>query len=101
MYLFRLSTWPNTAVTIMTCRRTASAAGEAIEEASIDASRDGGTSMAIFIVMLAVLIAAFVQVARGLTSLYGQLIKVFAAVTSVLLSLVLIAGVSVALLIRR
>jgi hypothetical protein len=60
-----------------------------------------GTGMLIVIVVLVVLIAAIGRVAREVASLYSQILKVLAAVTSVLLSIVFIAGVSVALLVRR
>jgi hypothetical protein len=58
------------------------------------------STAAIVIVILAILISAFVQVARGLASLYCELTKMFAAMTFVLLSILLIAGVSVALVIH-
>lgn len=60
-----------------------------------------GTGMVIFIVMLAILIAAFVRVARELVALCGQLVKVLAAAASVMLAVALIAGVFAVLLIRH
>jgi hypothetical protein len=60
-----------------------------------------GAAMVVFIVVLVVLFAAVGRAAREVVSLYGQLMKVLAAVTTVVLSIVFVAGVSLALLIHR